>query len=467
MPMPTGLQFGRDLIFTWGPWGFLCSLLPPGPRRGRPDPSLADGGPVRGRLRARLAHAAARAPGGGSRSRPSSSASTGSSWTPPTSSSWRSSSSRGMMDRGASAARLVAWALVLGFLAQLKFTYMVLASAGVLAAAACWVGRGYRGRALGAAAGFAAAVFGAWVAAGQNPDNLYPYLRRSLEIASAYGDAMGIDEPWPAFACGAGLALACAALAWTAWRRIPERAFAAGACGYLAFSLLVMWKESFTRADLLPLGGHVFGFFVYVLCLAPVVPSLIFPGRRWHWSDLAVPGCLAAVACFDPELLRAGTPGRVGAHLRERQGASEAWRASPGVAELLRGGLRAGVAALGPCRGRRPDRRRLRLQHGGGPPERPQAGPEADFPELLPRTRPASRAGTCASTSRTARRTSSSGATSGSTTAIPDRTTPSSSRRFRALSRPSSRGRGILAPEEGCAGPEGPGPATPPIRAEP
>src|ERR1700678_3478696 len=21
-----GLQFGRDIIFTWGPWGFLCSL---------------------------------------------------------------------------------------------------------------------------------------------------------------------------------------------------------------------------------------------------------------------------------------------------------------------------------------------------------------------------------------------------------------------------------------------------------
>jgi len=294
-----GAQFGRDLIFTWGPWGYLCSLHHLGRVGAVPILAWQTAGQF-GIALALVLLTRRLAP-------------------------WRRVAFAvlflgfhwlfldvayfvlmalivisGMMEKGASAARLVAWAVVLGFLAQLKFTYMVVASAGVLAAAGCWVGRGCRGRALGAAAGFAAAVFGAWVAAGQDPDNLYPYLRRSLEIASAYGDAMGIDEPWPAFACGAGLALACAALAWTAWRRIPERAFAAGACGYLAFSLLVMWKESFTRADLLPLGGHVFGFFVYVLCLAPVVPALVFPGRRWHWSDLAIPGCLAAVACFDP-----------------------------------------------------------------------------------------------------------------------------------------------------------------------
>jgi len=294
-----GAQFGRDLIFTWGPWGFLCARYHMG---------LAEAVPIlMWQVAAQFLVALSLV------------------WLTRRLAVWRRVAFAalflafhwlfqdiayfvlmalivisGMMGGGASAARPVAWALVLGFLAQLKFTYLVVASGGVVAAMACWGGRGSWGRAWAVAAAYAAAVVGAWVAAGQSPDNLYPFLRRGFEISSAYGDAMGIDEPWPAFACGAGLALACAALVWSAWRAMPERAYATGACGFLAFSLLVMWKESFTRADLVPLGGHVFGFFGYALCLAPVVPGLLLPGRRWHWSDAAVPCCLAAVAWFDP-----------------------------------------------------------------------------------------------------------------------------------------------------------------------
>ena len=293
-----GVQFGRDLIFTWGPWGFLCSMYHLGGVEAAPILVWQ----TAGQFAIALALVALIHP------------------LP----LWRRLAFAalflafhwlfldvaylvlivlivisGMMGRGASPARLAAWAVFLGFLAQLKFTYLAMASAGTLAAMVCWVGRGSWSRAWAAAAGFAASVLGAWMAAGQDPDNLYPYLRRSLEITLGYGQAMGLDEPLPAFVWGAGLALACAAFAWVAWRRLPGRAHALGASGFLAFSLLVVWKESFTRADLVPLGGHVFGLFGTVAILAPVVPGLLFPEKRLHWSDLAVVYCLAAVASFD------------------------------------------------------------------------------------------------------------------------------------------------------------------------
>jgi|CZKI01.1.fsa_nt_gi hypothetical protein len=293
-----GLQFGRDLIFTWGPWGFLCSLYHLGSAEAVPMLVWQTAGQFlvalslvvltrRLALWRRLAFAALFL-----------------------CFHWLFLDSvyfvlialiviSGMMRKDAPLVRLVAWALVLGFLAQLKFTYLVLATAGTASAAACWAGRGAWGRTWGIAGGFALAVVAAWIAAGQSPDNLYPYLLRSLEIASGYGDAMSTDESWSAFLWGSGLVLVCVAFVWTAWRRVPERAFATSACAYLAFSLLVMWKESFTRADLVPLGGHVFGFFTYVLILAPVIAGLLYPGRRWHWFDATIVLCLAAVACFD------------------------------------------------------------------------------------------------------------------------------------------------------------------------
>ena len=292
-----GTQFGRELIFTWGPWGFLCSMYHLGRLGAVPLLVWQTAGQVGVAVSlVFLTRSLAR---------------------------WRRLVFAalflafhwlfldtvyfvlialivlsGMMGRGSSVARLVLWTLVLGFLAQIKFTYFLLASAGVASAMACWACRRSWGRVWTLAAGFLLAVVAAWAAAGQNPDNLYPYLRRSLEIASGYAGAMGVDEPGPVFLWGAALALLCAAFYWSVWRALPERALALGASAYLAFSFLVMWKEGFTRAD-----GHVFGFFTYGLILAPAAAGLLFPGRRLHWFDAAALPCLAGIASFSPGLL--------------------------------------------------------------------------------------------------------------------------------------------------------------------
>jgi hypothetical protein len=293
-----GMQFGRDIVFTWGPWGYVWGSYHLGASGAAPLLAWRVAGGVGVALSLVLL----------TRSLPP----------------WRRLAFAavfmafnwffldvaffdlitligiaGLMRRGAPLCQLAAWACVLGALSQIKFTYLVLSAAAVIAAAACLAcRRSWRGSAIVACA-YAVAVAAAWAGAGQSLGNLWAYARLGAEIASGYGDAMGIDEAPSVFLCGAALAAACAAFAWSVWRRIPERACGRCAGAFLAFAMALMWKEGFTRAD-----GHVMGFFAFILTLLPAVPSLLFPGRRWHPFEGAALLCLLGMAAADSGALR-------------------------------------------------------------------------------------------------------------------------------------------------------------------
>ena len=293
-----GTQFGRDLIFTWGPWGFLNSRFHLGSLEAVPMLAWQTLGQVL--IAFALVGLTRRLP------------------------RWRRIAFvacilavhwlfldvvyfvlialiglAALMRRGTSVLSLLGWTLVLGFLSQFKFTYFAVAGVAVAASVVFWARSGSWPKALGVAGGFSLAVVAAWVAAGQNPDNLYPYIRRSIDIATGYGDAMGTDESWPLFLWGALLASLCLVFVWRLWRTLSDRPLALSAALFLGFTFFAMWKESYTRADLVPLGGHVFGIFTLVIILAPVLPGLLLPEERWHWFDLMLPFCAIAVACFD------------------------------------------------------------------------------------------------------------------------------------------------------------------------
>jgi len=298
-----GLQFGRDFIFTWGPWGFLCSRYALGATCAGALATWVIGGsfllagvlalltraepPLRRILLALTVVAV----------------------------NWLFQDTvyfvvilllgvRALMDPSARGWALGLAVLILGFLGQLKFTYLVLAAAMVAAAMGAALQRRAWARAAGIGGGFAGSVLAAWMAAGQNPDNLYPYLRRSLDIAAGYGGAMQFDESWLVFGDGLVVVLAALALCWR-WARLgSDRLGSPWAAVALAISVLVMWKEAYTRADLVTTGGHVLGLFTYLVIVIPALGTAMGGLPRpagvpvtWllAWAGLAVadPGFFA------------------------------------------------------------------------------------------------------------------------------------------------------------------------------
>jgi hypothetical protein len=287
-----GLQFGRDIIFTWGPWGFLCSRY----HLGEMGAPIRIAWEVGGNALIALSIA----------------------WLCRPLPAWRRLlfmvlvvglnwifqdlayfvvitlvALSGLMRRNASAPALSALCVLLGFLAQIKFTYFLLAGAAAGASCVLWLLRGSRARCGAIAAAFTVSVLTWWVLAGQNLDNLYPYVKRSLEIAAGYGDAMGQGESWQVFACGVACALACLAFLRSVWTGAEDRPFAAAGGAFLAFAMLLAWKEGFTRAD-----GHVLGFFGYVVMVSPLASGFLLPARRVHWFDFAFLMGLAGIASF-------------------------------------------------------------------------------------------------------------------------------------------------------------------------
>lgn len=295
-----GLQFGRDLIFTWGPWGYLLTRHNLGAAC---EPSIlaweaAAGFLVAGALVAltrglsawrRLAFAAFFV---------------AVAWIFPDTPYVVLITLVGavaLVRPNASLGGLAAWALVPGILATLKFTFLLLGSSAVLLSMVCWIARGSARKAAAVGLSYALAAAAAWAAAGQSLDNLYPYVARSLEIAAGYGGAMGLDETWPVFLCGAAVALACLVLLLAGWRANRDRPHARYAVVLLGVSMFMMWREGFTRAD-----GHVMGFFGYVLIMAPAAVGLLAPGRRWHWFDASALACLAGMAAANASFLEWG-----------------------------------------------------------------------------------------------------------------------------------------------------------------
>jgi hypothetical protein len=162
----------------------------------------------------------------------------------------------------------------LSFLAHEKFTFCVLASLGiVLAATVGFFDRRWRS-ALAILGAYLFAYLAWWLAAQQHFGNLIPYWRQSWQISNGYSGAMFADPAiWP---LAAGLVISSLTLV-ALWRILlldlpfPRRI---GTVVMLASGWFLAWKESFTRADM-----HVLGFFVYSFLMALAIFALL-PTRR-------------------------------------------------------------------------------------------------------------------------------------------------------------------------------------------
>lgn len=289
-------QFGRELIFTWGPWGYLFSLFHLGDAAstGRLVWELGGKLLVAGGLV--LATASLRP---GRQAAVLTVSLLGLHYFQDCAYLLLISAGTIALARAprVPVGGLIAIAVLAAFLAQVKFTYALLIAVGV-GVTACVYGRERRWR---EAAGFVGACLLSfvawWLAAGQNPDHIWPYFLRSWEISTGYAHAMSLEEPMPVFLCGLATILGFAVFLGAQVRRHWRDQRVLGPAAFAAAALFLAWKHGFTRAD-----GHVLGFFLFVLPFGLVLGGSFPAQRRWVWLDLTVIPIVAGLWVFEPGL---------------------------------------------------------------------------------------------------------------------------------------------------------------------
>jgi hypothetical protein len=223
--------------------------------------------------------------------------------------------------------------VVLSFFALQKFTFFLSTGAGIVGVGCVLIARHRKRPAIFLAGGWFAGLLAGWLAAGQPLGNLMFFITRSAALAAAYQDAMGLDEAPKVFWCGVATLGAGLLAAWSESRRHADWPLLArwalvALAGGLCF---LVWKNSFVRAD-----GHVLGLFLFAALaglaarhgLGLVLATVAVIG---FW--MAEPGLLAV----SHYLLRAHLQDSVThlAHLRDTRAAFLAQTEKSRAAQLL------------------------------------------------------------------------------------------------------------------------------------
>jgi hypothetical protein len=206
--------------------------------------------------------------------------------------------------------RSAAAIVVIGFLALVKFTIATFAGfGGVLAVgAAVWQRR--PGRAGVIAAGLVSSVLGWWILAGQSLANLPQYAVLGSRLSAGYASAMALEETPSVFVAGL-VVIACHAL-WLAAAAptLRSQPWRLPIVALLGLAVAIAWKQGFTRAD-----AHVLGFFGTSLMLGLLLPSFLGPSKMIAGSSwVLVVACVAALAATYPQWLHTvvtGVPARL------------------------------------------------------------------------------------------------------------------------------------------------------------
>lgn len=181
---------------------------------------------------------------------------------------------------------------ILAVLALIKFTNLLFT--GFVVVMVClhdWL-KGRRPPALTLLGTFAGVFLFGWVLLGQSLLALIPYAFNSLEISSGYQASMGLPTPegqlTKALVVMAGIA---GYVLWHLWSQ-TDRLRALARLLILAAFLFLNWKHGFVRAD-----GHMLGFFYCALIPVVAFPVLFREELRARWIPRL---CLlvAGVACI-------------------------------------------------------------------------------------------------------------------------------------------------------------------------
>ncbi len=190
------------------------------------------------------------------------------------------------------------WAAGLGCLSQLKLNYAAVVVAGIAAATGLATSQRRWPAVVAIVGGGAAGFFASWFAAGQAVANLWDYARASWEIILG-NDGMALDESRGTFLIGLAIVLMTGAALWRLRQKCPGRAEGTALLGFLAAVWFIAWKHGYTRAD----SGHLPGFYIFTLYLAILLPGLYFPEKSVDWFDGVGTLCLVVLLTrsFQPD----------------------------------------------------------------------------------------------------------------------------------------------------------------------
>ncbi len=164
-----------------------------------------------------------------------------------------------------------------GFLAVIKFTNLMLCGFITLVAAALDLWQRRRGDAAWKVLWFFGSFLFLWTLCGQSVLNLPAYLRHSLEISSGYEQTMGLVGSGTALAMGVAVFLALVAYAGLHLLGHADRPRALAGGLVLGAYLYLNWKHGFVRAD-----GHMIGFFICALVPITAFPALLDEPPRFR-----------------------------------------------------------------------------------------------------------------------------------------------------------------------------------------
>ena len=166
--------------------------------------------------------------------------------------------------------RLALLGLALGWFGLIKFTFCLYSIFTALVIAALHA-RNRNWRATGIfIASLLVSFLAAWLLAGQDPRNLGRWFQSSAQIAGAYSSAMAILPPVPEIILGVSTGLCLAGLLLAQWlnsKKSPDRF---PRLVLLVAGIFLAWKEGFVRADI-----HISVFLLYAFLIAGMMPALL------------------------------------------------------------------------------------------------------------------------------------------------------------------------------------------------
>ncbi len=161
-------------------------------------------------------------------------------------------------------------AFALGVMSLVKFTNLLLAGFAIGCVLVWQLWRHRRATAGLIGTSFAIAFFGGWIALGQSLGNLPAYVLNSLSVSDGYVEAMGLDESGAMLFLGLGAAFTLAAYYGVSLASAVDRPRVTALTLIAAAASFLNWKHGFVRAD-----GHVLAHFFISLFLVSAYPVLL------------------------------------------------------------------------------------------------------------------------------------------------------------------------------------------------